>query len=186
MSKSPKPPPGLKATEKRLLSLGIVHLVGDVNERMRKLLMEQLTILETMGSPKVELRIDSSGGDCDAGFAIIDLIRLYKGEVTGVIISRAHSMASIILQSCDYRKMSMNATIVIHSVRANSISLDTLRSKKLLARKVQELEDLQYRGLSLYMQKATVPKKRIAAIMKEDRRMRSDEALELGLVDEII
>jgi ATP-dependent Clp protease protease subunit len=142
--------------------------------------------LEAAGSPEVIVTITSDGGNMLAGLDIYDMLRLYPGKTIGIVEGFARSAAPVILQACKVRQCSRHARILIHHLLQNELSLDTMRSPKkmeaVLAR--AEAEQLKlYHLLALHTGRS-MPSIRKLCFQEYD--MAADEALEFGLIDEII
>lgn len=177
---------GLNDVEYRLLEKGIIDLRGSVNEEMLNYVRECLKILESKGSPDIDVKITSPGGSCGVALIIWDMLRLYTGKKTGKVIGYAHSMAPVILQACDKRLCAMHARIMIHHIYQDEVSLDILRDSKKTQNILKEMEEEQGR---IYRILCRSTKKRQAVIRKvcaERRFMTAKEALEFGLIDKII
>lgn len=175
------------AIERDLLQQRIIFVYDDITEHTFAKLRRQLLHFETIGSPDIEIRIDSEGGESISGNLMYDHIRLYKGKTTGVVTREAMSMASVILQACTTRKIYRHAWLHIHTMQTfGSLSLTELSD-------VADFEDLK-RGLEKgtnfilesYALRTKIERAAIRKLMDEDRRMFAAEALELGFVDEII
>jgi ATP-dependent protease ClpP protease subunit len=90
------------------------------------------------------------------------------------------------MQSCDVRKMTLHSTMCIHNPSRNSVSLDTLENPKLLAKLIKELKDVQAAAIRGYVKRTKKKEAEIKKKLKEDRPMSATEALDYGLIDEII
>lgn len=110
-----------------------IILRGTVDGDMEEYIFWTFAYLRSVGSPEVLITIDSGGGDSDMGHSIYNIIKMYQGNTVGVVIDRAHSAMSMILQACKVRKMTTRAKMIIHNPSGTSVSLDELEcSKKLL------------------------------------------------------
>lgn len=127
------------------------------------------------------LYISSDGGDVDAGMNVIDLIKLSKTPVYGVVLTYAYSMGGVILMACHKRYAFKNATILVHdgsSVVGGSTGKmkDAIKFQdELLARTNRVVIDHTNISQELYKK-------------MEDREwyMFANEAKELGIIDGII
>jgi len=109
-----------------LLSKKVLILRGDVNKDMVLHVYKCLLVLEAQNSPDIEIRFFTEGGEVKSGLDIYDALRKYKGRKTGIVYSRARSMGAVILQACEERVCLKHAVVLIHNVRASSISLDEI------------------------------------------------------------
>ncbi len=164
----------------------ILVLNGKVDKGMYEFTASSLAFLTVKGSPALEVVVDSGGGDVKAGLDIYDQLRLYTGAKRCVIKCVSASMAAVFMQACEVRACARHAGILIHHVSRNSVSLDELTNAKRLAKVIDNMkrdQDRLYAILSLRSGKNTrIIKKRC----EEDRFMTSEEALEFGLIDQIV
>lgn len=128
------------------------------------------------GELPITLIINNIGGEDDHARAIIGAIRQCPVEVHGIVYGRAESAAAWILQACDHRAMDSHSSIMLHmgSSEKNHHQdyIDSLFIDDVLA-KMREKDP----GL-----------KRSALIrkLKQDWNVYPQEALSLGLIDEIL
>jgi ATP-dependent Clp protease protease subunit len=163
-----------------------LYIAGDINRDMFSWVARALVHLRSKGSPEIDVVIDTPGGDTDAGLDIYDALRLYTGKKTAIVLDQAASMGAIILQACEVRKCAKHAGVLIHFVSRRSVSLGEISTQKGWKKILGNLREVQAR-LYIILEKAT--KKSRTAIIKEcrkDKSMKAEEALEFGLVDEII
>ena len=176
----------LTEKERKLLDKGIIDLCGEVNQEMVFYVRACIVELKANDNPDIEILISSGGGRVKFGLDIYDMIRMYKGQTTGKVFQGAHSIAAIILQGCDKRLITKHSEIMIHHISINQVSLDVLRNRK----KVEELKkDMERDQQSLYdilSEKTGHLKSVIKAKCAKEYFMSAEEALEFGLVDEII
>ncbi len=145
-----------------------------------------LAYLKSRDSPDLEVIIDSGGGSVGSGLDIYDLIRLYQGKTTGLVISKAASMAAVVLQACDVRKCAAHAGILIHHLSTKSVSLDTMVSKRRRDKLISEMQKDQNQLYDILVAKTGKTKAQILRECKLDRYMNAHEAKSFGLVDEVV
>jgi ATP-dependent protease ClpP protease subunit len=173
------------SAEYQLLTHGKVVIIGEITEKSYESLYELMINLEAAGSPDIELHINSMGGSCTHGFLMYDIIRLYKGKVTGIVIGEATSMASVILQACAVRKISRSSVVRIHTA-GSSIRLVEIMNERKVKDLRKLLEALTVQTLNIYMLRAKTTSKQLSRLMTNDTTLSSTRALKLGLVDEVI
>jgi ATP-dependent Clp protease protease subunit len=87
-----------------------------------KLAFEMLALsAEERKGKYVTLIINSPGGSCDDGMALIDTIEMVRGmgiPVVGIAMGAAYSMAAVILQACSVRLVGRHARVMLHEVSA--------------------------------------------------------------------
>lgn len=164
----------------------ILYIAGDVDREMYNRTANALAFLAAKGSPDLKVIIDSNGGSVSDGLDIYDLIRLYGGKTSGLVISKAASMGAIILQACGVRKCALHAEILIHHISRRNVSLDTLTSTDEHQKLVDEMKVDQQRQYDILVKKTGQTEEKIIETCKLDKFMSSEEAKAFGLVDEVI
>lgn len=168
----------------RLLEDRVIMLDGEVNDASASLIVAQLLYLESVDPDKdICLYINSPGGSVSAGLAILDTMNFIKCDVSTVCIGLAASMGSLLLSAGTKGKRYIlpNAEVMIHQPlggiqgQATEIEITAqhiLRTKKKLT---QMLADA-----------CGKPFETLAGDMERDHWLSAEEALEYGLIDEII
>lgn len=164
----------------------VLMLKGEVDVAMYDYVFWAVAALQAKGSPDLIIKIDSTGGSFDRGHDIYDLIILYKGKVTGIAISEVHSAASLILQACDVRCMTLHAQMCIHNPSRRSVSLDILESAAKTRKLRAELRAYQKRLVDAYGLRSNRSTRDIIVQLAKDKNMTSEEALAFGLIDKIV
>jgi ATP-dependent Clp protease protease subunit len=170
--------------QRRLADKKTIDIVGTINFDVVTYVREALMLLASNGSPDVLITINSPGGDADAGLEIYDMIRAYPGKTIGFALTRAGSAACTILQACQIRAATPNGKILIHhtkfriawDVLTDPVKRDEfirtneyyLNSKLILARRTNKDLDLIFKKC------------------EDDTWIPSKEALEFGLLDQIV
>ncbi len=132
----------------------------------------------------IELVFNSPGGGVLAGLALFDFIRdlREKGHhITTHTLGHAASMAGILLQAGTTRVMGKEAWILIHEISFGAVG------------KIGEIEDttewvkkMQKRILNIFAERSKMTAVQIEKKWKRtDWWLDSDQALELGLIDEV-
>ena len=169
----------------RLLKDRVIMLDTDVNEHSASILVAQLIFLVSQGNDDITLFINSPGGVITAGMAIYDTMQFIKPDVSTIVIGQACSMGSFLSTAGadGKRKMLPNARHMIHqpSGGARGMQSDIEISYK-------EITYLKKHLTELYVQHNTKGKtyEDFERDMDRDKFMSAQEALEYGLVDEII
>lgn len=170
----------VRATER------IIYIDGEVNSEMLDNVCGALDDLKQEGSPDIEVIISSSGGYVEPGLDIVDKLSCYRGKKTAKVTRTAGSMAAIILQACDRRLCADNATIFVHNLYMENVGLDELRDRRQLKKLVKEMEKDQEKMNRLVMKRTGMSRQKVVKIFKKKPTFSAKEALELGLIDQII
>ena len=132
----------------------------------------------------IEIVFSSPGGSIIDGFELFDFIQYLRGKghtITTGSLGMAASMAGILLQAGDVRWIGHQAWLMIHRAAFGAIG------------KTYEIEDevklvkrIEGRILDIFTSRSNLTKHKI--IRNWDRKdwwIDADEALEMGLVDEV-
>jgi ATP-dependent Clp protease protease subunit len=169
----------------RLLKDRIVMLDTDVNEHSASLLVAQLLFLESQGNEDITMFINSPGGVVTAGMAIYDTMQFIKPDVATVVMGQACSMGSLLATagSKGKRKMLPNARHMIHQPSGGAGGQATDMEIQ-----VEEILKMKKNLTQIYVNHNSKGKtfEQFRHDMERDKFMSAQEALEYGLIDEII
>jgi ATP-dependent Clp protease, protease subunit len=168
----------------RLLRERIVFLGQEVGDEVANVITAQLLFLEAEDADKdISLYVNSPGGSAYAGMAIYDTMQYVKPDVRTICIGMGMSAAAMILAggAAGKRMALPNAKIMIHQgsagfrgtpadiqIHANEILAMTRRMAEILAHHAGQ------------------PFEKVMTDIDRDRFMSPADALEYGLVDEIV
>lgn len=182
-----------KRAERKVLAQNEYHhqyyFTSTVGQESSTKCMDQLSFWERTDpadSPKeIEIIFTSPGGDVIAGMALFDYIQVLKTKgytITTTAIGYAASMAGILLQVGDVRKIGRESYLLIHQV-----SFGAIGSFGDIEDTVEWVKKLQDRILDIFAAKSTFTKDELRDKWeRKDWWISSIEALEYGFVDEII
>lgn len=169
----------------RLLKDRIVILDTDVNEHSASLIVAQLLFLESQGSEDINFFINSPGGVVTDGMAIYDTMQFIKPDVSTIVMGQACSMGSLLAQAGTpgKRKMLPNARHMIHQPSGGARGQATDMQIQ-----VEEILKMKKFLTEIYVKHNSKGKtfEQIGADMERDKFMGAQEALEYGLIDEIV
>jgi ATP-dependent Clp protease protease subunit len=169
----------------RLMKDRIIMLDTDVNEHSASILVAQLLFLESQGNEDINFFINSPGGVVTAGMAIYDTMQFIKPDVATIVLGQACSMGSLLANAGapGKRRMLPNARHMIHqpSGGARGQATDMLIQ-------VDEIMKMKKSLTEIYVTHNSKGKTYddLAKDMERDYFLSADEALQYGLVDEII
>ena len=167
----------------RLLKDRIIFL-GEVDDISANLIVAQMLFLEADDPDKdILLYINSPGGSVTAGMAIYDTMQYVKCEVSTICIGLAASMGAFLLAAGakGKRKVLPNSEVMIHQPHGGArgqASDIAIHAEKILATK-----KLMNKILS---ERTGQPLERVERDVDRDHFLTAKEALDYGLVDEII
>lgn len=136
--------------------------------------------LPTDGSD-IEIGINSGGGEVDPANEIYTALRNYSGQVITQVESSAYSAASIIAMAGDTVQISPVAQLMIHNASTyaggNHNDLDKTSNA---------LKSTDKAIAKAYSVKTGRPVDEFIDLMDKETWLNADDALELGLVDEVM
>ena len=169
----------------RLLKDRIIMLDTEVNEHTASLLVAQLLFLESQGNEDINFFINSPGGVVTAGMAIYDTMQFIKPNVSTIVMGQACSMGSLLATAgaAGKRKMLPNARHMIHQPSGGARGQATDMQIQ-----VEEIIKMKKNLTQIYVNHNNKGKtfEQFRHDMERDKFMSAQEALEYGLVDEII
>lgn len=136
--------------------------------------------LKNANGQPVTIKINSGGGDVFAGCEIYNELKNYSGEVTIEIHGLCASIASVIAMAGKC-KMSPLGEIMIHNV-----STSTSGDYRDMEHSVEVLKKANKTVAKAYILKTGMSEEEAYNLMDKETWLTADEALELGLIDEIM
>ena len=168
----------------RLLKDRIVFLGSAVNDDVSNSSVAQLLFLQSE-DPKadIHLYINSPGGSVSAGLAIYDTMQFVNCDVATYCIGQAASMGAVLLTAGTKGKRNAlpNARIMIHQPLAGmeGTAEDILIHAK-------EFKRVKERINNILIKHTGHPLEKVEEDTDRDRFMNSVEAMEYGLIDQVI
>lgn len=142
------------------------------------------SVAQEIGAAKdaktINVRINSPGGNVFEGFAIYNALRQHSAKVIVNIDGFAASIASVIAMAGDTVRIAENAQVMIHNPRVGVWGeSDELR------RNADLLDSLKDGILQSYFNKSDAGGEELSQMMDAETWLDANEALALGLVDEV-
>ncbi len=167
----------------RLLKDRIIILSGEINDASANSVVAELLYLDSLNNDDIHIYINSPGGSITSGMAIYDTMNLIKSDVSTICVGMAASMAAFLLSSGTKGKRYClpNSEVMIHQPLGGAQGQAT--EIKIAAERILKLKD----KLNSILSKNT--KQRLEIIERDTERdnfMDAKEALEYGIVDEIL
>ena len=171
----------------RLLKDRIIFLGEDVNATTSSLIVAQMLFLESEDPDKeISLYINSPGGSVTDGLAIVDTMNYIKCPVKTICLGLAASFGAVLLANGTKGKRyaTPNAEILIHQplIGGNGISGQTTDIKIHAEQMIKTRERLT----KILSDRTGQPIERVMDDTERDHYMTAEEALEYGLIDEIL
>ncbi|MEA1892417.1 MAG: ATP-dependent Clp endopeptidase proteolytic subunit ClpP [Campylobacterota bacterium] len=168
----------------RLLKDRIIMLSGEVNDQVSSSIVAQMLFLEAEDPEKdIYFYINSPGGVVTAGMAIYDTMNYIRPHITTICIGQAASMGAFLLSSGEKGKRYAlpHARIMIHQPLGGTQGQATdieIQAKEILRMKA-ELNSIIAKNTNQTI-------KRIEKDTDRDNFMSAKEAMEYGMIDEVL
>ena len=168
-----------------LLRERIIYLGTPITDQVANVIIAQLLYLEREDHDRdISLYINSPGGYIASGLAILDTMRLINSQVSTICVGTAASMATILLSggAKGKRYCLPNSTIHMHQPNVGSFqgqAADIEIQAKEIVRLKERLNDILATATGQPIEKITDDTDR-------DFFLTADEAIEYGIVDEIL
>jgi len=168
----------------RLLKERIIFMSGPVNDAVSTLITAQLLFLEAENPEKdIAMYINSPGGVVTSGLAIYDTMQYIQPDVQTLCIGQAASMGSLLLcAGAKGKRFSLpHARIMVHQPMGGFQGQATdieIHAKEIL--------DTRKRLNQIYVHHTGKPIEAIEAALERDNFLSGSEAVEFGIVDEVV
>jgi ATP-dependent Clp protease protease subunit len=168
----------------RLMVDRIIFLGVPIDDYVSNIIIAQLLFLESIDSKKdILMYINSPGGSVYAGMGIYDTMQYVRPDVATICTGLAASMGAVLLASGTKGKRTSlkHSRIMIHQPlggaggKASDIEIS--------AKHILELRDELYTVLAHHSGKSV---EQIAKDSDRDYWMKAEQALEYGLIDEVL
>ena len=168
----------------KLLSDRIIFLGTPVEDMVANAVVAQLLFLESQDPEKdIFLYINSPGGSITAGMAIYDTMQYIRSDVSTICVGQAASMGAVLLAggTKGKRRALPHARVLIHQPLGGARGQAT--DIEIQAREILRMKKLLNGILASHTGQEVA---RIKADTDRDNIMTPVQALEYGLIDEVI
>ena len=163
-----------------LLNRRKIFLTNGVSPRTMDELMKKLMYLEmTEPGREITLYINSPGGECNSGLAVLDYMALMKSPLRTVCIGTAASMGAILFLAGQKREMLPHTQLMIHDPSLSG-SAGGMKPHEMEA-ELKMLRSIQKKLIEVISSVSGKPESEVAEITKTDTYFDLDEALRFGL-----
>jgi ATP-dependent Clp protease, protease subunit len=168
----------------RLLKDRIVFIGEEINDYIANLVIAQLLFLQLENKEQdINVYLNSPGGSITAGLAIYDTMQFVSNDVQTYCMGQAASMGAVLLSAGTKGKRHIlpNSRVMIHqpwggfSGTASDISIHA-----------DEILKIKKRLNEILAQHTGKPVEQLEKDTDRDNYMSAEEAVEYGIVDEII
>ncbi len=167
-----------------LLKERIIFLGTPIDDQVANLIVAQMLYLDREDPGKdIHFYINSPGGVVYAGLAIYDTMQLIRADVRTTAIGTTASMATVLLAAGTKGKRLALPNATVHMHPAGGGSRGYARDVEIQARELLRLNKRIHQILSFHTGQT---EEQIATDFERDRYLLAPEAVEYGLVDEVL
>lgn len=149
----------------------------DLDQKVASDLLKGLHILDNLRPEEpIRLIINNMGGEAGHGLAIYDAIRNCNSEVHAYVYGHCYSMAAWVIQAADRRIMSKNSIMMIHNGEGTKDELDKQIDEVCIDIMLSRMRE----------KKPKFSRTQLDKMLLKDTYLWPHEALELGLIDEVL
>ncbi len=160
----------------------IIMLTGEIDERKSQKFITHLMFLSSIDpAAPITIYLSTYGGDIYEMNAMHDAMRLLKCPIHTVAIGKVMSAGVLILAAGDRRSITENTAIMMHQV-----SLEAYGTVTDLASEVKYTKTMQDTMYKLYAKYTGKSIKQLEIDLKSDKYLTAQEALDYGIVDDIL
>lgn len=136
--------------------------------------------LKALDVDRINVHINSYGGDVSEGLAIYNVLREHKAEIVTICDGFACSAASVVFMAGDTRRMSPASLLMIHN--AWTIAMGNAAD---LRKTADDIETITQASVEAYKRGASIPEEEIKALMDAETWILPAQAVEYGFATEI-
>jgi ATP-dependent Clp protease protease subunit len=167
-----------------LLRERIIFLGTPINDQISNLIIAQLLYLDREDPDKdINLYINCPGGVINSGLAIYDTIQLVRPDVSTICVGLAASMGTVLLASGTKGKRYALPNATIHMHQAVGGAQGQAADIAIAVKEIMRLQDLLRNVLAKHTGQ---PVDKIAHDTDRDFYLSPEQAVEYGIVDEIL
>ena len=164
----------------RLLKENIIFLGTPIDDTIANLICAQLIHLESENPDRdINIYINSPGGDINSLFAIYDTMQFIKNDIATICLGQAASAAAVLLAAgTKGKRLALpHSRVLLHQPYGQVTDLEIAAKEILRMRDILEEILASHTGQSI---------ERIHADTDRDFVMEAREALEYGIIDDVI
>jgi len=158
----------------------IITLFGEIDEELSKKAIKELIKLDSIDSSPITLIINSPGGDCTEGLAIIDTMKMMRNVIYTVITGMSASMAGIISVCGDVRLITPNAFWMAHPLAGGSYDY-----KQHVIDYVDFIKRLDTKLQDILLNHTKLTKRDVQKFTHGELWLDAEQCIEKGVCDEI-
>jgi ATP-dependent Clp protease protease subunit len=167
----------------RLMMERIIFLGTPIYDEIANIIQAQLLYLDSIDTKGIQIYLNSPGGSVSAGLGIYDTMQLVNSEVATICTGMAASMGAVLLAAGQAGKRSAlpHSRILIHQPLGGAEGQAS--DIEIAAREIMKTKQELYKILAHHTGQ---PVDRIEKDSDRDYWMNSEEAMQYGMIDEVM
>jgi ATP-dependent Clp protease protease subunit len=167
----------------RLMADRLLWVAGPVNDQMSTVVQAQLMFMDTTSDADITMHIDSPGGSVKSGLSMVDVMDYIKCDIRTINTGMAASMGSVLLGAgTKGKRMSLkHSTTMLH--QSSGGFSGNIQDAKVDWAEWQKVNKELFNLLGGYCGKKP---EQVMNDATRDFWLNAEEALEYGIIDEIV
>jgi ATP-dependent Clp protease protease subunit len=167
----------------RLMMERIIFLGTPIYDEVANIIQAQLLYLDSIDTKDLQIYLNSPGGSVSAGLGIYDTMQIINSDVSTICTGMAASMGAVLLAAGKTGKRSAlpHSRVLIHQPLGGAEGQAS--DIEIAAREIVKTKQELYKILSYHTGQSI---EKIEKDSDRDYWMSSEEALEYGMIDEIM
>jgi ATP-dependent Clp protease protease subunit len=167
----------------RLMRDRLLWVAGPVNDNMSTIVQAQLMFLDSTDKTDITMHIDSPGGSVKSGLSMVDVMEYISCDIRTVNTGMAASMGSVLLGAGTKGKRSSLrfSQTMLHQSSGGAVG--NIQDAEISMREWRKVNKILFDLLGSYCGKSA---EQVMQDASRDLWLSSDEALEYGIIDEIV
>ena len=167
----------------RLMRDRVLWVAGPVDDRMSTIVQAQLMFLDSSDKSDITMHIDSPGGSVKSGLSMVDVMEYISCDIRTVNTGMAASMGSVLLGAGTKGKRSSLrfSRTMLH--QSSGGFRGNIQDAEIDMKEWKKINEILFDLLGSYCGKTA---KQVMKDASRDLWLSSQEALEYGIIDEIV
>ena len=167
----------------RLMRDRLLWVAGPVNDHMSTIVQAQLMFLDSTDKADITMHIDSPGGSVKSGLSMVDVMEYISCDIRTVNTGMAASMGSVLLGAGTKGKRSSLrfSKTMLHQTSGGAGG--NIQDARINMIEWEKVNNILFDLLGSYCNK---PAKQVMEDASRDLWLSAEEALEYGIIDEIV
>ena len=169
----------------RLLKENIIFLGTPIDDTIANLICAQLIHLESENPDRdINIYINSPGGDITSLFAIYDTMQFIKNDIATICLGQAASAAAVLLAAgTKGKRLALPHSRILLHQPYGQVGYGQVTDLEIAAKEILRMRDLLEEILARHTGQSI---ERVHADTDRDFVMEAPEALEYGIIDDVI